>query len=162
MNSTSDVARPDSEGHPSLRVQISRSAECKFDLPTYATALSSGFDLQCMAPVILGPRETVIVDTGFKIAVPPGYELQIRSRSGLAAKSGVIVLNSPGTIDADYRGPLKIILHNTSHNTFEAPLGSKIAQAVLCPVVQAVFSEVKEEELGKTVRGEGGFGSTGL
>lgn len=162
MSHSSDVDRPKNKGHPFLHVQISRSTECKFDLPSYATLLSSGFDLQSMTSIKLDPRETIIVDTGFKIAVPRGYELQIRSRSGLAAKSGVIVLNSPGTIDADYRGPLKIILHNVSHNPFEAPIGTKIAQAVLCPVLQAIFTEVKEEELGKTVRGEGGFGSTGL
>jgi dUTP pyrophosphatase len=109
--------------------------------------------------IIINPGEKALVATGFSIAIPRGYEIQIRPRSGLAAKKNITVLNSPGTIDADYRGEIKVILINHSKEKFIIENGERIAQMVVCPVVYANLEEVKE--LPNTQRGSGGFGSTG-
>ena len=130
-------------------------------VPAYATALSAGMDLRaCLeTPVTLGPLERALVPTGLFIALPPGFEAQVRPRSGLAAKHGVTVLNTPGTIDADYRGEIKVILVNLSNTPFEIVPGERIAQMVV-----ARHERVEREEpdsLDETERGTGGFGSTG-
>ena len=130
-------------------------------VPAYATALSAGMDLRaCLeAPVTLGPLERTLVPTGLFIALPAGYEAQVRPRSGLAAKHGITVLNTPGTIDADYRGEIKVILVNLSNTPFEIVPGERIAQMVVArhETVQWEPVEVLEE----SSRGSGGFGSTG-
>ena len=130
-------------------------------VPAYATPLSAGMDLRaCLeAPVTLGPLERTLVPTGLYIALPAGFEAQVRPRSGLAAKHGVTVLNTPGTIDADYRGEIKVILVNLSNTPFEIVPGERIAQLVV-----ARHERVEWEETGtldETERGAGGFGSTG-
>lgn len=162
--------------HPKVNLQIVVRPEIPFDRdpahekpvkidPEYKTELSSGFDLQAdfrefeTPSRYLAPGETRKIETGVMVAVPPGYELQIRSRSGTSFKKGLVVLNSPGTIDADYRGEVCILLHNGSMDRQVVYHGERIAQAVLCPVVQASFSRVNK--LDETVRGAGGFGSTG-
>ena len=130
-------------------------------LPAYETAQSAGMDLSAAIdePVRLAPGARALVPTGLAIALPDGYEAQVRPRSGLAAKNGVTVLNSPGTVDADYRGEVKVILINHGQETFEIARGMRIAQMVIAPVTRAAFHEVAE--LPATVRGAGGFGSTG-
>ncbi len=131
-------------------------------LPKYETNGSSGMDLSANIEkkIKIEPGKTSIIPTGISVAVPKNFEIQIRSRSGLAAKSQISVLNSPGTIDADYRGELKVILINLSNETFVVERGARVAQMVLCPIVKAKFKEV--ESLNDTDRGAGGFGSTGL
>ena len=130
-------------------------------LPKYETNGSSGMDLSANIEkeIEIAPGKTSIIPTGLAVAIPKNFEIQIRPRSGLAAKNQISVLNSPGTIDADYRGELKVILINLSENTFKVQKGSRIAQMILCPVVKATFKEV--DELEETLRGSGGFGSTG-
>jgi dUTP pyrophosphatase len=130
-------------------------------LPAYETAQSAGMDLAAAIeePITLTPGSRVMVPTGLAIALPDGYEAQVRPRSGLAARNGVTVLNTPGTIDADYRGEVKVILINLGDETFEIERGMRIAQMVVSPVTQAAFSEAAE--LPETARGTGGFGSTG-
>ena len=130
-------------------------------LPAYATALSAGMDLRAdlEAPVILEPLERILVPTGLSIALPAGFEAQVRPRSGLAAKHGVTVLNTPGTIDADYRGEIKVILVNLSHTPFTIVPGERIAQMVVARHERVEWEEA--ESLDETARGEGGFGSTG-
>tara|TARA_R110002072_G_scaffold98992_1_gene217810 strand:+ start:3529 stop:3978 length:450 start_codon:yes stop_codon:yes gene_type:complete len=130
-------------------------------LPAYETAQSAGMDLAAAidAPVTLPPGGRAMVPTGLAIALPAGYEAQIRPRSGLAAKNGVTVLNTPGTVDADYRGEVKVILINLGDEAFEIDRGMRIAQMVIAPVTQAGFTEV--DSLPETARGAGGFGSTG-
>jgi dUTP pyrophosphatase len=130
-------------------------------LPAYETAQSAGMDLAAAIeePITLAPGSRVMVPTGLAIALPDGYEAQVRPRSGLAARNGVTVLNTPGTIDADYRGEVKVILINLGDETFEIERGMRIAQMVVSPVTQAAFSEAAE--LPETARGTGGFGSTG-
>ena len=130
-------------------------------LPAYATALSAGMDLRAdlEAPVILEPLERILVPTGLFIALPAGFEAQVRPRSGLAAKHGVTVLNTPGTIDADYRGEIKVILVNLSHTPFTIAPGERIAQMVVARHERVEWEEA--ESLDETARGEGGFGSTG-
>ena len=135
--------------------------ESNSDLPTYATKASAGADLKAVleAAVTLKPLERKIVPTGLKIALPEGYEAQVRPRSGLAAKFGITVLNAPGTIDADYRGEIGVILVNLSNEAFTIEPGERIAQLVV-----AKFEQIDWEltqELSETDRGEGGFGSTG-
>jgi len=129
--------------------------------PKYETPGSSGMDIAAHIEekVIINPGEKSLVPTGFSLAIPRGYEVQIRPRSGLAAKKSITVLNTPGTIDADYRGEIKVILINLSKEKFIIENGERIAQMVVCPVVQAKLEEVKE--LSDTVRGSSGFGSTG-
>lgn len=130
-------------------------------LPAYETAQSAGMDLAAAidAPVTLAPGGRAMVPTGLAIALPAGYEAQVRPRSGLAAKNGVTVLNTPGTVDADYRGEVKVILINLGDDAFEIERGMRIAQMVIAPVTQASFTEV--DTLPETARGAGGFGSTG-
>ena len=128
-------------------------------LPAYATAHAAGMDVVAAENVTLPPGGRQAVATGFAIAIPVGYEVQVRPRSGLALKHGITCLNTPGTIDADYRGEVKIILANLGATPFEIVRGERIAQLVPAPVQRATFAEVRE--LGETVRGEGGFGSTG-
>lgn len=132
-----------------------------YPLPEYATALSAGLDLKAniTEPVTLKPLERILVPTGLFIALPEGTEAQVRPRSGLAAKHGITVLNSPGTIDADYRGEIKVILVNLSNEPFVINPGERIAQMVVARFERAQWVEV--QELDSTERGEGGFGSTG-
>ena len=133
----------------------------KVELPKYKTEGSSGMDLKALIekPVIIKPQNSVLIPTGLSIAIPEDTEVQIRPRSGLAAKSSISVLNTPGTIDSDYRGEIKIILFNHGKEEFIVNNGDRIAQMILMPVLKAQFEEIKE--LPKTVRGSGGFGSTG-
>ena len=132
------------------------------DLPRYETALAAGCDVRAAidAPIVLKPGERFMVPTGLAIALPPGWEAQMRPRSGLAAKHGIACVNAPGTIDADYRGELKVILINHGAEDFAIKRGERIGQMVFAPVFQARFEEV--EELDDTERGAGGFGSTGV
>ena len=130
-------------------------------LPAYATAGAAGMDLLAavQAPVAIGPGERTLIPTGLTIALPPGYELQIRPRSGLALKHGITLPNTPGTIDEDYRGEIGVIVLNTGQETFVVERGTRIAQAVLAPVSRAMWREV--DSLDVTARNAGGFGSTG-
>mgnify|MGYP001242625126 FL=1 len=131
-------------------------------LPKYETEGSSGLDLAANTDkqIKILPGKSEIIPTGLAVAIPKNFEIQIRPRSGLAAKSQISVLNTPGTIDADYRGELKVILINLSDKVFVVEKGLRIAQMVLCPVVKATLKEVAELE--NTERGSGGFGSTGI
>ena len=131
-------------------------------LPKYETEGSSGLDLSANTDkqIKILPGKSEIISTGLAIAIPKNFEIQIRPRSGLAAKNQISVLNTPGTIDADYRGELKVILINLSDKVFVVEKGLRIAQMVLCPVVKATLKEVAELE--NTERGSGGFGSTGI
>ena len=133
----------------------------KVQLPKYKTDGSSGMDLMAFleSPVNLKPQESELIPTGISIAIPEDTEVQIRPRSGLAAKSNISVLNTPGTIDSDYRGEIKIILFNHGKEDFVINNNDRIAQMILMPIVKAEFEEV--ENLPKTLRGSGGFGSTG-
>lgn len=130
-------------------------------LPGYATASSSGLDLRAhlSAPVTLPPMGRALIPTGIRVSVPDGFEAQVRPRSGLAIEHGVTVLNTPGTIDADYRGEVKVILVNLGSEPFTVRPGDRVAQMVFQKVMRASFREV--EELPRTERGSGGFGSTG-
>jgi len=132
-------------------------------LPAYETAQAAGMDLRAAvpedAPLTLKPGARFAVPTGLAFALPPGFEGQVRPRSGLAFKSGVTVLNTPGTIDADYRGEVKVILINLGEEDFTIRRGDRIAQLVVAPVVQSAWREV--DSLDETARGAGGFGSTG-
>lgn len=129
-------------------------------LPEYKTSGAAGMDLCTVERFVLQPGERKLVDTGLRIEVPEGFEAQVRPRSGLAIKHGVTVLNSPGTIDSDYRGKVGVILINHGDEPFEAMCPDRIAQLVVVPVSQVVARFVSEEELTDTARGEGGFGST--
>ncbi|WP_423141928.1 dUTP diphosphatase [Parablastomonas sp. CN1-191] len=129
------------------------------ELPAYATDGAAGMDVLAAEDVILPPLGRHAVATGLAVAIPPGYEIQVRPRSGLALKHGITVPNTPGTIDSDYRGELKVILINHGEAPFEVRRGDRIAQLVLAPVTRAAW--LKVEELDETLRGEGGFGSTG-
>jgi len=137
----------------------------KFDknikLPAYKTSGSSGMDLMAYIKnkITIYPGKIALIPTGIAVAIPKNYEIQIRPRSGLAAKKGISVLNTPGTIDSDYRGEIKIILINFSKKSFIVKSGDRIAQMILCPVAKGKIKEVKN--LPRTVRGKGGFGSTG-
>ncbi len=132
-----------------------------YELPAYATISSAGLDLKAVLdqPLILQPLERKIIGTGLKIALPEGYEAQVRPRSGLAARHGITVLNAPGTIDADYRGEIGVILVNLSNEAFEIVPGERIAQLVVAQYTQVDWQLT--ETLDETDRGEGGFGSTG-
>ncbi len=131
-------------------------------LPEYKTPLSSGVDLMANieSPIILRPLEKALVPTGIYIEMPENIEAQIRPRSGLAAKHGISVLNTPGTIDADYRGEIKVILVNLSKEDFEITPGMRIAQMVFTPVIRVTF--IESDEISDTKRGSGGFGHTGV
>ena len=130
-------------------------------LPVYKTSGSSGMDLvaHIKNKITINPDKTAMIPTGISVAIPKNYEIQIRPRSGLAANKGISVLNTPGTVDSDYRGEVKVILINLSKKPFGIKSGDRIAQIVVCPVTKAEFAEVKQ--LPKTARGKGGFGSTG-
>ena len=129
-------------------------------LPEYKTEGSSGMDLMANVEqtVKILPGEKKIISTGIMVAIPEQYEIQIRPRSGLAAKNGISVLNTPGTIDSDYRGEIKVILINLGKDIFEINKNDRIAQMIVCPIIKVELEEV--ESLPETVRGEGGFGST--
>ncbi|QCG97677.1 dUTP diphosphatase [Azospirillum sp. TSA2s] len=133
-------------------------------LPSYATEGAAGFDLRAAvpadAPVVLAPGKRVLVPTGFAVGLPAGWEMQIRPRSGLAVKNGVTVLNTPGTVDCDYRGPVGVCLINLGEEPFTIARGDRIAQAVIAEAPQAALVEVAS--LDETARGAGGFGSTGV
>jgi dUTP pyrophosphatase len=131
------------------------------DLPAYATPGAAGMDLVAAvdAPVTILPGGRALIPTGFAMALPEGFELQIRPRSGLALKHGIVLPNAPGTIDEDYRGEVQVIMMNTGAEAFTVTRGMRIAQAVLAPVWRAAWIEV--ESLDSTARGAGGFGSTG-
>jgi len=131
----------------------------RLPLPAYATAHAAGMDVVAAEDLVLAPGARHAVATGIAIAIPEGYEVQVRPRSGLALKHGVTCLNTPGTIDADYRGEVKVILANLGSEPFAVKRGERIAQLVPAPVQRAAFVEVAE--LDETARGTGGFGSTG-
>ncbi len=143
-----------------MTVQIINKS--KHQLPNYETSASAGMDLRANidSAISLKPLERAIIKTGLFIALPNGYEAQVRPRSGLAAKNGITVLNAPGTIDADYRGEIGVILVNLSNEFFTINDGERIAQLVIATYQQAIWEEVKILE--ETKRGKGGFGSTGL
>jgi dUTP pyrophosphatase len=151
--------------NPLIDVRVQRLTHAQgLPLPRYETAGAAGMDLIAAlpedAPLTLAPGARALVPTGLAIALPQGFEAQVRPRSGLAAKNGVTVLNSPGTVDSDYRGEVKVILVNHGAEPFLIERGTRIAQMVVAPVTQARFEEV--ETLDKTARGQGGFGSTGI
>jgi dUTP pyrophosphatase len=143
-----------------IRIQITRLPHGEgLPLPAYATAHAAGMDVVAAEDLDLQPGQRHAVATGLRIAIPEGYEVQVRPRSGLALKHGITVPNTPGTIDADYRGELKVIMINHGTEPFAVRRGERIAQLVPAAVTQAEWQEV--DELDETVRGEGGFGSTG-
>lgn len=131
-------------------------------VPAYKTAGAAGADVCALVEekVVLKPGERAVVPTGLFFEIPQGYEIQVRPRSGLAAKNGVTVLNTPGTIDSDYRGELKVILINLGHEDFEISAGDRIAQIIVAPVTIGNF--IQSESISETERGAGGFGSTGV
>lgn len=145
-----------------MKVEIKRLEGNDLELPSYETKNSAGMDLRaCITEnIVLKKGERKLIKTGISIALPENYEAQIRPRSGLALKNGITVLNTPGTIDADYRGEIGVILINLGDSDFTIEKGMRIAQMVIAPVVQAELVEVKE--LDETSRGKGGFGSTGV
>lgn len=145
-----------------LKMKIQKFPHFKGDLPAYQSVLASGFDVRAQLDneLILMPGERALVPTGLAFEIPAGFEIQARPRSGLAIKSGISLVNTPGTIDADYRGEVKIILINLGNEPFPIKDQDRIAQLVLCPVLQADFEVV--ETLSSTERGAGGFGSTGV
>ncbi|WP_296719588.1 dUTP diphosphatase [Erythrobacter sp.] len=143
-----------------VKVEIKRLPHgAALPLPAYATSGAAGMDVVSAEEVTIAPGERHAVATGLAVAIPAGYEIQVRPRSGLALKHGITVPNTPGTIDSDYRGELKVILINLGSEPFAIARGDRVAQLVLAPVVQAAWDEVAE--LDATERGEGGFGSTG-
>lgn len=133
------------------------------ELPAYETAGSAGMDVRCALPegdvLILAPGERAMIPTGLSVAIPEGYEIQVRPRSGLAARHGITCLNTPGTIDSDYRGEIRVILINLGQEPFAIRRGERIAQLVLAPVTRLQWQVV--DRLDETGRGQGGFGSTG-
>jgi dUTP pyrophosphatase len=150
-----------STGMQKVAVRARRLAHYQGEMPNYQSALASGFDVraQLAEAMTLAPGQRAMVPTALSFEIPAGFEIQARPRSGLAAKHGVTVLNTPGTIDADYRGEVKIILINLGNESFVIQPGERIAQLVLAPVYQADLQWV--DALGETERGAGGFGSTG-
>ena len=144
------------------KVFVAIEAEEKIEVPTYGSEDAAGADIRAHIdePVTIEPGQIKLIPTGIKLEIPKGYEIQVRPRSGLALKHGITVLNTPGTIDSDYRGLVGVILINHSNKTFTVEPNMRVAQLVLAPVVQAVFG--KKEKLSSTLRGEGGFGHTGL
>ncbi|RNJ63907.1 MAG: dUTP diphosphatase [Porphyrobacter sp. IPPAS B-1204] len=144
----------------SVNVEVKRLPHgAGLPLPAYATSGAAGMDVVSAEELTIAPGARHAVATGLALAIPQGYEIQVRPRSGLALKHGITVPNTPGTIDSDYRGELKVILINLGNEPFAIARGDRVAQLVLAPVVQAAWAEV--EELDATERGEGGFGSTG-
>jgi dUTP pyrophosphatase len=152
--------RSDNSGTGDVPVQLKRLPHGEgLDLPGYATEGAAGMDVVSAEDVTIEPGARHAVATGLAVAIPPGYEIQVRPRSGLALKHGITVPNTPGTIDSDYRGELKVILINHGGEPFAIARGDRVAQLVLAPVTRAAWSEVGE--LDETGRGTGGFGSTG-
>lgn len=147
--------------HPLIPVRIKKLAHFKGELPQYQSAHASGFDVRAQldASIVIKPKERAMVPTGLSFEIPAGYEIQTRPRSGLAWKHGLSIVNTPGTIDADYRGEVKILLVNLGEEPIEIKDQERIAQCILVPVIQAVW--VESEDLSTTERGAGGFGSTG-
>ena len=152
---------------PVVKVMWDLGADRSLALPAYETAGSAGADLRANLALeqrdtgfVLAPMQRAVVPTGLRVELPPGYEMQIRPRSGLALKHGITLPNTPGTIDSDYRGPLGVALINLGSEPYTIRHGDRIAQAVIAPVVQGLFEVVKA--LSDTSRGSGGFGSTGL
>ncbi len=144
-----------------MNIKIKKWPHFKGELPAYQTAGASGFDVRAQLEnsIILKPMERTMIPTGLSFEIPMGYEIQARPRSGWAAKQGLTLLNTPGTIDADYRGEVKVIVVNLSEAAVTINDQDRCAQFVICPVLQVSFELV--EELSDTVRGAGGFGSTG-
>lgn len=146
-----------------VQVQVLQVPGCEdLPLPAYATTLAAGVDLPAavMEPVTLLPGERRLIPTGLRIALPEGYEAQVRPRSGLAIRHGIGMVNSPGTIDADYRGEIQVILINLGQEPFTIRRGDRIAQMVIAPVTRVVW--VMADTLDETARGDGGFGHTGV
>ena len=145
-----------------VALRIKKLENFEGDLPAYQSELASGFDVraQLNQTVILQPGDRALIPTGLSFEIPAGYEIQARPRSGLAIKKGISLVNTPGTIDADYRGEVKIVLINLSKEPVAIERGERIAQLVLAPVVQAEF--VLADDLSETERGAGGFGSNGV
>ena len=145
--------------HASVDVQL--TTEEGVEAPFYASSAASGADVKAFikSDVVIQPGHSVLIPTGLRFAIPMGYEIQVRPRSGLALKHQITVLNTPGTVDADYRGDVGVILMNCGRESFTVTPGMRIAQIVLCPVVQASF--IESEALSMTARGAGGFGHTG-
>ena len=143
-----------------IKILIKRISS-KVQIPKYETSGSSGMDISAFInnEILIGPSEKKLIPTGIKLKIPEGYEIQIRPRSGLAAKNDVSVLNTPGTIDSDYRGEIKVILFNHGKKDFLINNKDRIAQMILTPVIKMELQET--DELPETIRGEGGFGSTG-
>jgi len=141
-----------------MKIKVKKLSELA-EIPAYQTEEAAGFDLHSIDDVVIKAGERKLISTGLAFEIPKGYEIQIRPRSGLAYKHGITVLNTPGTIDSDYRGEIKVLLINHSNEDFEIKVGERIAQAVIKEVIQAEFEEV--EVLSETKRGEKGFGSTG-
>jgi len=144
-----------------IRIEVQRVGQRgePLPLPSYATSAAAGLDLRADPPVTLRPGERALVPTGIAIAIPPGYEGQVRPRSGLALRNGITCLNSPGTIDSDYRGEVCVVVVNLGQESVELARGERIAQLVVAPVSRAELVQV--EELPGTARGTGGFGHTG-
>lgn len=151
----------DAERAPPVRVYFMRAGDLEAPLPRYQTEGAVGLDLAAAltAPVTIAPGERRLIPTGFAIAIPEGYEGQVRPRSGLALRHGITVLNAPGTIDPDYRGEVKVLLVNLGQEAFVVGHGERIAQLVICPVARAELVPVASLE--ETARGAGGYGSTG-
>lgn len=147
--------------HDDPQVEVRVQAEEGASFPGYESADAAGLDLRALlaSPLRLAPGERALVPTGLRLAIPRGYEGQVRPRSGLAARSGITILNAPGTVDSDYRGEVKVVLINLGQEPVEIQPGERIAQLVICPVVQARLVPVAS--LPGTERGEAGFGSTG-
>lgn len=143
-----------------ITVRLNRSQEARvLPLPAYASDLASGVDLSASGKAVIEPGEWKAVGTGLYVEIPEGFEIQVRPRSGLSLREGVTVLNSPGTVDADYRGEIRVILINHGNEPFRINVGDRIAQAILAPVARMRWEETTG--LSETARGEGGFGSTG-
>lgn len=142
-------------------VRVIRTGAVRVELPSYRTGLAAGLDLAAAlsAPVVLEPGERRLIPTGLILEIPEGYEGQVRPRSGLALRHGISMVNAPGTIDADYRGEIGVLLINLGQEPFRVEPQARIAQLVICPVVQARLIEARE--VTPTERGPGGFGSTG-
>ena len=151
---------------PDIKVIWDDGADQGVALPSYETSGAAGADLRANlaeadrgAGIVMAPMARVLVPTGFRVEIPVGFEMQVRPRSGLSFKKGITLVNAPGTIDSDYRGPLGVLLINLSGETYVVRHGDRIAQAVIAPVVQAHYRLVRDLE--QTARGAGGFGSTG-
>lgn len=161
-NFAAGAAGTGSATHAPVKLKLKKLANFKGELPAYATPGSSGLDVRASLEesIILAPMERVLIPTGLSMEVPIGYEVQVRPRSGLAIKKGLSLVNTPGTVDADYRGEVKIIVINLGQEAITIADQERIAQLVVCPVIMAEIEEITD--LSETERGEGGFGSTGV